>query len=389
MNIDFTDFKEKNDLPNKAVRVVVAMSGGVDSSVAAALMVKAGFEVIGVTMKLYDDKRKKATSKTCCTGVDISDAQEVAKSLRIKHYVLDYQDTFRKEVINDFINSYENGSTPIPCIKCNQTVKFTDLIQFTKSVNSEILVTGHYVKRLNIDGDTILYQANDLDKDQSYFLFSTTKDQLKFLRFPLGHYKKTEIRKFAKYFKLNNSEKADSQDICFIPNGDYKDFLKNKLKKSQSNSGPIINSFDQVIGKHDGIYRYTIGQRKGIGVGGIKGNNKHEPLYVLEIDKKTNTIKVGSKKDLEKYKIYLNNIHLIGDIDKDQLNVDIKLRSSQKKMNAKINLSKKSSNAIVELNHPAYGVSPGQACVFYKKNKLLGGGWIVAAEKNANKTLAE
>ncbi|PPR40916.1 MAG: tRNA-specific 2-thiouridylase MnmA [Alphaproteobacteria bacterium MarineAlpha8_Bin1] len=383
MEINFSEFKEINNLPNKAVRVVVAMSGGVDSSVAAALMVKAGFDVVGVTMKLYDDKRKKVTSKTCCTGVDVLDAQEVAKSLGIKHYVLDYQDTFRKEVINDFINSYENGSTPIPCIKCNQTVKFTDLIQFTKSVNSEILVTGHYVKRATIDGNTILFQANDLDKDQSYFLFSTTREQLKFLRFPLGHYKKTEIRNLAKFFKLKNSEKADSQDICFVPSGDYKQFLKNKLKKPQS-SGHIIDSFDQIIGKHDGIYRYTIGQRRGIGVGGIKGNENQKPLYVLEIDKKNNTIKVGSKKDLEKYKIYLNNIHLISDINKNQLNVDIKLRSSQKKMNAKINLSKESSNAVVELKYPAFGVSPGQACVFYKKDKLLGGGWIVAAEKDAN-----
>ena len=383
MKINFTEFKEINDLPNKAIRVVVAMSGGVDSSVAAALMVKAGFEVIGVTMKLYDDKRKKATSKTCCTGVDVLDAQEVAKSLGIRHYVLDYQDTFRKEVINDFINSYENGSTPIPCIKCNQTVKFTDLIQFTKSVNSKVLVTGHYVKRANIKGNTILFQANDLDKDQSYFLFSTTREQLKFLRFPLGHYKKKEIRSLAKSFKLKNSDKADSQDICFVPSGDYKKFLKNKLKNPQT-SGYIINNFDQVIGKHDGIYRYTIGQRRGIGVGGIKGNDNQKPLYVLEINKKKNTIKVGSKKELEKYKIYLNNIHFISDINKNRLNVDIKLRSSQEKMNAKINLSKESSNAVVELNHPAYGVSPGQACVFYKKDKLLGGGWIVAAEKNTN-----
>ncbi len=227
--INFSDFIKTNDLPCKSKRVVVAMSGGVDSSVAAALMVKAGYDVIGVTMKLYDDKRKKIKSKTCCTGADIHDAQKVAKSLGIKHYVLDYQENFKKYVINDFVKSYENGETPIPCIKCNQTVKFTDLIQFTKSVSSKILVTGHYVRRIKRGAEIFLNQAKDNEKDQSYFLFSTTKEQLEFLRFPLGDFKKLEIRKLAKNFGLENFNKPDSQDICFIPDGNYKNFVKKKI----------------------------------------------------------------------------------------------------------------------------------------------------------------
>ena len=375
--INFTDFIKTNDLPCKSERAVVAMSGGVDSSVAAALMVKAGYDVVGVTMKLYDDKKKLSNSKTCCTGADIKDAQKVAKSLGIKHYVLDYQENFRKYVINDFIRSYKNGETPIPCIKCNQTVKFTDLIQFTKSVSSKILVTGHYVRRIKKGAEIYLNQANDNEKDQSYFLFSTTKEQLEFLRFPLGDFKKLEIRKLAKNFGLENFNKPDSQDICFIPDGNYKNFVK---KKSSTKKGKIINNKNEIIGEHEGIFGFTVGQRKGIGIGGIKGVQDQSPFYVLEINKITNTIKVGSRKDLERYVIYLKDIHLIRSYEKKILNVDIKFRSSQKKIQAKINIPKGSRFGTVQLFNPALGISPGQACVFYKKNELIGGGWIVSGE---------
>ena len=381
MLLDYKKFRQINDLPRGDIRVVVAMSGGVDSSVAAALMAEAGYNVIGVTMKLYNDNQKVKSSKTCCTGSDIKEAQNVAKILGIKHYVLDYQVNFKEKVIDDFINNYQNGKTPIPCIRCNQTVKFTDLVQFTKSVKSEILVTGHYVRRSQKNNKTFLYQASDANKDQSYFLFSTTKQQLDILRFPLGNFKKTEIRKLAKRFGLANYNKPDSQDICFVPKGDYKDFIKQNISTEKTH-GKIINKDNQVIGKHEGIYGFTVGQRRGIGLGGIKGNKKQNPLYVLEINRKDNKIKVGQREDLEKYKIYLKDTHIIGQSSDFKPDVDIKLRSSQKKIKAKVNLSKSNNKAVVELTNPAFGVSPGQACVFYKNNKLLGGGWIVAAEKN-------
>ena len=382
MLVDYEQFRLINDLPRGDIRVVVAMSGGVDSSVAAALMVEAGYDVIGVTMKLYNDNQKSiSSSKTCCTGSDIKEAQNVAKTLGIKHYVLDFQVNFKEKVIDDFINNYQDGKTPIPCIRCNQTVKFTDLVQFTKSVSSKILVTGHYVRRSQKNNKTFLYQASDTTKDQSYFLFSTTKQQLDLLRFPLGNFKKTEIRALAKKFGLSNYNKPDSQDICFVPKGDYKDFIRQNIS-TQKSDGKIINQDNEVIGKHDGIYRFTVGQRRGIGLGGIKGNKKQNPLYVLEIDRKENQIKVGHRQDLEKYKIYLKDTHIIGQFSDFRPDVDIKLRSSQKKIKAKVNLSKSNNKAVVELANPAFGVSPGQACVFYKNNKLLGGGWIVAAEKN-------
>ncbi len=380
MLIDYKKFKKINDLPKRKARVVVAMSGGVDSSVAAALMVEAGYDVIGVTMKLYNDNQNTSSSKTCCTGSDIKEAQKVAETLGIKHYVLDYQMNFKEKVIDDFIDNYRNGQTPIPCIRCNQTVKFTDLIQFTKSVNSEILVTGHYVRRTKSARRTFLYQAVDSSKDQSYFLFSTTKQQLEILRFPLGNYKKTQIRLLAKKFSLSNYNKPDSQDICFVPKGNYKDFIKENISKNNK-LGKIVNKDDEVIGEHDGIYGFTVGQRRGIGLGGIKGSANQSPFYVLEINRKKNQIKVGTKKDLERFKIYLKDTHIIGQQDDFNLAVEIKFRSSQKKIKARVNLSESNDKAVVELTNPAFGVSPGQACVFYKRNELLGGGWIVAAEK--------
>jgi len=378
MKIDYKNLIKQNNLPSPGSKIVVAMSGGVDSSVTAAIFKNAGYEVIGVTMQLYEGKNKK-NSKTCCSGLDISDARSVSKKLGIKHYIINYKSRFKESVIDEFVESYLNGETPIPCIRCNQTVKFTDLINFTKSINSSILATGHYVRRIEKKNTINLFQAKDKIKDQSYFLFATTQDQLKLLRFPLGQFTKTEIRELASYFNLNVAQKPDSQDICFIPDGNYKDFIK---KNSNQSNGQIVNSKNEVLGTHEGIYGYTIGQRKGIGIGGIKGQNNHNPFYVIKIDKQKNQIVVGTKKELEKHKIYLKDIHLVCRNNTKKFNAKIKFRSSQDKISATVNILKPDNVAIVELNEPESGISPGQACVFYNRNELIGGGWIVAGEKN-------
>ena len=240
--MNYTEIIKNNNLPSIDSRVVVAMSGGVDSSVTAAILKKIGYDVIGVTMKLHQSK-KKNNPKTCCSGVDIADARNVCKKLGIKHYIIDLEERFKKSVVQNFVNSYINGETPIPCIRCNQTVKFTDLINFTKKVNGTILATGHYIKRIENKNGINLYQANDEKKDQSYFLFSTTQDQLKILRFPLGYFSKSKIRELAQTFGLSVADKRESQDICFIPDGDYKEFLKQKklVKKKKGFSNPIFN----------------------------------------------------------------------------------------------------------------------------------------------------
>ena len=381
MKIDFTEFREKNNLPDKGEKIVVAMSGGVDSSVAAILLLKAGYEVIGVTMQLHESKKNVNKSKTCCSGVDIADAKEVAKKYKFKHFIIDYQKEFKKSVIDDFIESYLSGETPIPCIRCNQTVKFTDLIKFTESTGSKFLATGHYVRRIFDGVKPSIYQARDNTKDQSYFLFATTPSQLKILRFPLGEFSKEKVRHLANFFGLNNADKPDSQDICFVPNGNYRDFIKqNTFEKLIK--GNIENSNGDVLGKHNGITGYTVGQRKGIGIGGIKGENYHSPYYVIEIDKDNNKVIVGPREKLKKYKIYLKDINLINEDEDPVFNAEIKIRSGEKKIKANIKILDDKRNAIVELFSPEYGVAPGQACVFYKKEKVVGGGWIIAAEKN-------
>ena len=241
MNINLTKFKKINNLPKKGEKIVVAMSGGVDSSVTAAMLNYAGYEVIGVSMKLYEAS-KVSSPKTCCSGVDISDAREVAKKLGIKHYIVDYKSRFQQSVIDDFIESYNKGHTPIPCIKCNQTVKFKDMLDFTKSIGCSYLATGHYVKRIETKDGIHLYQAIDNLKDQSYFLFATTQKQLKYLRFPLGHFTKKQIREVAEFYNLDVASKPDSQDICFIPDGNYRDFIKKNVNKAfkEGNIGRLI-----------------------------------------------------------------------------------------------------------------------------------------------------
>jgi tRNA-specific 2-thiouridylase len=273
--------------------VVVAMSGGVDSSTVAGIMKKEGYKVIGITLKLYDDGKEVAASKQCCSGQDIMDAKRVAHKLNIEHKILYYQDKFKQGVIDNFVDSYLNGETPIPCVQCNQTVKFKDLFEVSKELNADALVTGHYVKSITSNNTTNMYRAIDENRDQSYFLFNTTREQLDYLRFPLGGMLKNKTREIAKDLDLNVADKPDSQDICFVPNGDYASVIR-KFRPDSFQKGNIKNLDGNVIGVHDGIINFTIGQRKGIKV------SDKEPLYVLKINSENNEIIVGPKEKLGK-----------------------------------------------------------------------------------------
>tara|TARA_B100001057_G_scaffold441752_1_gene476589 strand:- start:90 stop:1208 length:1119 start_codon:yes stop_codon:yes gene_type:complete len=353
-------------------KVVVAMSGGVDSSTVAGMMKKEGYNVIGITLKLYDDGKDVATSKQCCSGQDIMDAKRVANKLNIDHKILYYQNKFKQGVIDNFVDSYLKGETPIPCVQCNQTVKFKDLFEVSKELKADAMITGHYVKSITLGSETSMYRAIDENRDQSYFLFNTTKEQLNYLRFPLGGMLKDETRDIAKKLDLNVADKPDSQDICFVPNGDYASVIR-KFKPETLQKGNIKNLEGKVIGVHDGIINFTIGQRKGIKV------SDKEPLYVVKINSSKNEIIVGPREKLGKKIIYLNNLNLL--VDKSELKekVFVKVRSTGKLLEAKIELKDRRA-AKVQLKIPEDGISPGQACVFYKQNeigyKVLGGGWI-------------
>ena len=360
------------DKDPKNTLVVVAMSGGVDSSTVAAMMKNEGYRVIGITLKLYNDTKETAQSKQCCAGQDIMDAKRVADKLRIEHKILYYQDKFKKGVINNFIDSYLNGETPIPCIQCNQTVKFTDLFHEAKNLNADALVTGHYVKSITEYNNTEMYRGIDPNRDQSYFLFNTTKEQLNFLRFPLGNLLKDETRNIARKLDLNVADKPDSQDICFVPNGDYASVIE-KFRPDSFNKGNIKNVEGKVVGVHNGIVNYTIGQRKGIKI------SDKEPLYVIKIIAETNEIVVGSKKHLVKTRINLRDLNIITNDQEDfKKEIFVKVRSTGKLIKAKVDIDGKLAK--IDLLEAEYGIAPGQACVFYSKNnygyKVLGGGWI-------------
>tara|TARA_Y100000590_G_C15592120_1_gene966518 strand:- start:118 stop:1266 length:1149 start_codon:yes stop_codon:yes gene_type:complete len=355
----------------KDTKVIVAMSGGVDSSTVAGLMKKEGYNVTGITLKLYDDAKSSKKNRQCCAGQDILDAKRVSQKLNIDHKILYYQKRFKKDVIDSFINSYVAGETPIPCVNCNQTVKFRDLYSHAKKLKADALITGHYVNRLQTNGNAEMYRATDLTKDQSYFLFATTQEQLNFLRFPLGSLDKKETRKIASELKLNVADKPESQDICFVPNGNYASVIR-KYKSKSFEKGDVLDIKGNVIGKHDGIINFTIGQRKGIGI------SHKEPLYVLNILAKENKVVVGTKEYLLIKKIYLKNINLLGNIQKNKKDLFIKVRSTGRLIKANIHINK--NEAEVNLEEDEAGISPGQACVFYSKDnigdKVLGGGWI-------------
>jgi len=363
--------------PKKETKVVVAMSGGVDSSVVAALMQQEGYDVTGITLKLYDDTKQSKEGRQCCAGQDILDAKRVSENINIDHKILFYQKKFKSEVIDSFIDSYAAGETPIPCVQCNQTVKFRDLFKYAKDLNADALVTGHYVSRVQTNGHANMYRAKDQNRDQSYFLFSTTQEQLDYLRFPLGEIDKSETRAIAEKLNLNVATKPDSQDICFVPNGDYASVIK-KYRPESFKPGKILDLDGKQIGEHEGIINYTIGQRKGIK---IASNN---PLYVVNIDADNNTIIVGKKECLEVKEIKLRDLNILGSKKEFDEIINIKVRSTGRLLKAKINILETVAN--VEILDKETGISPGQACVFYSKDevgdKVLGGGWIHKAFNN-------
>jgi tRNA-specific 2-thiouridylase len=351
-------------------RVVVAMSGGVDSSVTAALMAEAGYDVVGVTLQLYDHGEAVQKKGACCAGQDIYDAKRVADRLGIAHYVLDYESRFREQVMEDFADTYLRGETPIPCVRCNQTVKFHDMLGTARDLGAEAMVTGHYVRQVQGAHGAEMHRAVDKSKDQSYFLFATTAAQLDFLRFPLGGMDKAETRRHAQRFDLPVADKPESQDICFVPNGSYARVVE-RLRPGAIDPGQIVDMSGNVLGEHDGIINFTVGQRKGLGVA------TGEPLYVVKIDPDSRRVIVGPKDALLCAEISVSDLNWLDHkpLGEAPRPVTVKVRSTTDPVGAGI--FREGDQVRVRFDAPQPGVAPGQACVVYDGDRVLGGGWIV------------
>ena len=365
--------------PEAQTRVVVAMSGGVDSSVVAAMLAEEGYDVVGVTLQLYDHGAALAKKGACCAGLDIHDARRVAEKMNFPHYVLDYENIFKDAVIDEFADSYLAGATPVPCIRCNERVKFKDLLATARDLDADCMATGHYIQRKMGAAGAELHCAADANRDQSYFLFSTTPEQLDFLRFPLGHLpSKDATRALAAKYGLSVADKPDSQDICFVPNGDYASVIE-KLRPGAAEPGEIVHADGRILGSHEGVIHYTIGQRRGLGIGGLE-----EPLYVVKLDVDAHRVIVGPKEMLATRRVPLREINWLGDAplaSRAEWPVSVKVRSTRPPREA-ILRPLSDTTAEVELLTPEEGVSPGQACVFYESDgtRILGGGWIWRGE---------
>jgi tRNA-specific 2-thiouridylase len=374
------------DLPKRPedTRVVVAMSGGVDSSVVAGLLARQGYDVVGVTLQLYDHGEATHRKGACCAGQDIHDARRVAQALDIPHYVLDYEQRFRNAVMEPFANAYRQGETPVPCIACNQSVKFVDLMEVAKDLGADVLATGHYVQSRLVDGRRRLFRPVDESRGQSYFLFATTPEQLDCLRFPLGGMTKPAVRELARELGLEVAEKHDSQDICFVPQGKYADVIR-KMHPEALEKGEIVHLDGRVLGTHEGIVNYTVGQGKGLGIAA------GEPLYVIRLEHRTGRVIVGPREALMTKTVRLRDVNWLGERELASLAagngmpIEVKVRSTRPPQAGAVHME--AGEVFVTLFAGEYGISPGQACVFYadesESTEVLGGGFIAEAVPTA------
>jgi tRNA-uridine 2-sulfurtransferase len=384
----FSDVRPTLPASPGETRVVVAMSGGVDSSVVAALLKEQGYDVVGVTLQLYDHGEATHRKGACCAGQDIQDARAVAARLGIPHFVLDYERQFQEKVIDEFAHSYASGETPVPCIACNQFIKFADLFETAKDLGAHVLATGHYISsRDDGEGGRALYRAKDASRDQSYFLFATTRDQLKLLRFPLGDYTKAEVREMARRYSLDVADKPDSQDICFVPSGRYTDVVQ-RLAPESVVPGEIVHVDGRVLGRHAGVVHYTIGQRRGLGLGAAVAGRDAQPLFVVRLDAAKAQVVVGPREALETRAVALRDVNWIGpgalsDLPPQGVDIMARVRSTRPPVPARL-IARDDGEATVVFAAGEFGVSPGQACVFYDREddsaRVLGGGFISAVE---------